>query len=112
MRTGVARVTDSTSDVGTLGLTGWSVVPLEIEIDGRRMREGRELSPAEFYTLFQQANAVPVTIRNRSSPRRVTVKSHSMPPRGLSICVYVTRPTSRATRFAQRLSSKSAAPSP
>jgi DegV family protein with EDD domain len=38
------------------------VVPLEIEIDGRRMREGHELSSAEFYTLFQHANAVPVTI--------------------------------------------------
>ncbi len=63
MTSGVARVTDSTSEVGTLGLTpGWTVVPLEIEIDGRRMREGRELSSAEFYTLFQQANAVPVTI--------------------------------------------------
>ena len=32
-------------------------------------------------------NAVPVTIENRSSARRATVKSHSMPPRRLSICV-------------------------
>jgi DegV family protein with EDD domain len=59
----VARVTDSTSEVGSLGLTpSWTVVPLEIEIDGRRLREGHDLSPAEFYTLFQQTNAVPVTI--------------------------------------------------
>ena len=32
-------------------------------------------------------NAVPVTIENSSSSTRVTVKSHSMPPRLLSICV-------------------------
>ena len=32
-------------------------------------------------------NAVPVTIRKRSSASRVTVKSHSIPPRALSICV-------------------------
>ncbi|MGH7589718.1 MAG: DegV family protein [Gemmatimonadota bacterium] len=63
MTTGVARVTDSTSEVDSLGLAPrWTVVPLEIEIDGRRMREGHELSPAEFYTLFQHAHAVPVTI--------------------------------------------------
>ena len=63
MTSGVARVTDSTSEVDSLGLAPkWRVVPLEIEIDGRRMREGHELSSAEFYTLFQQANAVPVTI--------------------------------------------------
>ena len=32
-------------------------------------------------------NAVPVTIPKRSSPSRVTVKSHSIPPRRLSIWV-------------------------
>jgi hypothetical protein len=32
-------------------------------------------------------NAVPVTIPKRSSSSRVTVKSHSIPPRRLSICV-------------------------
>jgi hypothetical protein len=32
-------------------------------------------------------NAVPVTIENSSSSTRVTVKSHSIPPRRLSICV-------------------------
>ena len=32
-------------------------------------------------------NAVPVTIQKRSSSSCVTVKSHSMPPRRLSICV-------------------------
>jgi hypothetical protein len=31
--------------------------------------------------------AVPVTMRKRSSPRRVTVKSHSIPPRSFSIDV-------------------------
>jgi DegV family protein with EDD domain len=59
----VGRVTDSTSEVEALGLAKrWTVVPLEIEIDGRRMREGDDLSSAEFYTLFQEANAVPLTI--------------------------------------------------
>ncbi|MGH7570942.1 MAG: DegV family protein [Gemmatimonadota bacterium] len=59
----VARVTDSTSEVHALGLSGsWAVVPLEIEIDGRRLREGPELSSTDFYALFQQANAIPVTI--------------------------------------------------
>ena len=57
-------------------------------------------------------NAVPVTILKRSSPRRVTVKSHSMPPRAFSICVYVIAPTSRATRLSQSRSSSSAAPAP
>ena len=32
-------------------------------------------------------NAVPVTIQKRSSASRATVKSHSIPPRELSICV-------------------------
>src|SRR4029078_8034064 len=50
--------------------------------------------------------------RNRARQRGVTGKSHSIPPRGLSICVYVTRPVSRATRLAQRRSRKSAAPAP
>lgn len=59
----MARVTDSTSEVQALGLTAtWAVVPLDIEIDGRRLREGQELSAADFYRLFQQANAIPVTI--------------------------------------------------
>ena len=63
MTPAVGRVTDSTSEVDALGLAArWTVVPLEIEIDGRRMREGDELSSAEFYTLFQEANAVPLTI--------------------------------------------------
>ena len=44
--------------------------------------------------------AVPVTSRKRSSPVRITDRSHSIPPRGFSICVYVTRPTGRSTSFA------------
>jgi hypothetical protein len=57
-------------------------------------------------------NAVPVTMRKRSSASRVTVKSHSMPPRWFSICVYVIAPTSRATRLSHIRSRKSAAPAP
>ena len=53
-----------------------------------------------------------MTIRKRSSPSRVTVKSHSIPPRAFSICVYVIAPMSRTTRLAQRRSSSAAAPSP
>ena len=37
-------------------------------------------------------NAVPVTSMKRSSASRVTVRSHSMPPRVFSIWVYVDRP--------------------
>ena len=48
----------------------------------------------------------------RSSASRETVKSHSIPPRELSICVYVMRPTSRATRLSHSRSSSSAAPGP
>src|SRR5438552_14333607 len=57
-------------------------------------------------------NAVPVMMRKRCSPSRVIVKSHSMPPPSLSICVYVRWPTSRATRLSARPSRKSAAPRP
>jgi hypothetical protein len=42
----------------------------------------------------------------------VTVKSHSIPPRRLSICVYVTLPTSRATWFAVSRSMNSGEPAP
>ena len=45
-------------------------------------------------------NAVPVTSMKRSSASRVTVRSHSMPPRVFSIWVYVTVPVARSTSFA------------
>ena len=45
-------------------------------------------------------NAVPVTSMKRSSASRVTVRSHSMPPRVFSIWVYVTVPVPRSTSFA------------
>ena len=50
---------------------------------------GIELSPsmAERLRAKPGADAVPVTIANRSSAIRVTVKSHSIPPRRLSIWV-------------------------
>jgi hypothetical protein len=57
-------------------------------------------------------NAVPVTIENSSSSTRVTVKSHSIPPRRLSICVYAMRPTSRTTRLSHSDSRNAAAPGP
>ena len=57
-------------------------------------------------------NAVPVTMRKRSSASRVTVKSHSTPPRGFSICVYVIAPTSRATWLAHMRSRNSGASCP
>jgi hypothetical protein len=57
-------------------------------------------------------NAVPVTTRNASGPVRVTVKSHSMPPRAFRHCVYVTAPTSRATSLSHSHSISSAAPGP
>src|SRR5437588_5380897 len=57
-------------------------------------------------------NAVPVTIQNRSSARRVTVKSHSIPPRALSIDVYTTVPGGLPTSLSQSRWSKSSAPGP
>ena len=51
-------------------------------------------------------------LEQRPLSTRVTVKSHSIPPRRLSICVYVTAPTARATRLSHRCSRNSAAPGP
>lgn len=63
MRDGVGLVTDSTAAIHTLGdANGWRVVPLEIEVDGRRYREGPELSASEFHGLLQEAHAVPTTL--------------------------------------------------
>ena len=73
----VGRVTDSTSEIHELGLSGsWTVVPLEIEIDGRRLREGPELSSTDFYALLQQSNSVPVTIP--PSPERFAALYRSL----------------------------------
>lgn len=59
----VGLVTDSTAGVDALAPgTGWHVVPLELEIDGRRMSDGRELSAEQFHRLLQEVNTVPVTL--------------------------------------------------
>jgi hypothetical protein len=57
-------------------------------------------------------NAVPVTSMNRSSARRITDRSASIPPRGLRSCVYTTVPTGRSIRFEQRRSRNASAPCP
>ena len=58
-----ALVTDSTAGLEQLapGLR-CVVVPLALEIDGTRYREGPELSAAEFYRLLEQAAAPPATL--------------------------------------------------
>ena len=56
--------------------------------------------------------AVPVTIRNRAGPSRVTVKSHSMPPRALSMDVYTTEPTGLSTSLPQSRWRRTSAPGP
>src|SRR5947209_7158003 len=48
----------------------------------------------------------------RSSPTWVTVKSHSMPPRRLSIWVYVTLPVGRSIPFAHSCCKQRSAPGP
>lgn len=60
----IALVTDSTAEVHALGPAGraWHVVPLELEIDGRRYREGPELSAAEFHRMLQEVNTPPATL--------------------------------------------------
>ena len=59
----VARVTDSTASIHDVApALRWHVVPLEVEIDGARYREGPELTAAEFQRLIQQVNTPPVTL--------------------------------------------------
>ncbi len=59
----IARVTDSTASIHDVapGIR-WTVVPLEVEIDGARYREGPELTAAEFHRMIQQVNTPPVTL--------------------------------------------------
>ncbi|HUP20292.1 MAG TPA: DegV family protein [Gemmatimonadota bacterium] len=58
-----ALVTDTTAAIESLAPgSSWTVVPLELEIDGRTYREGPELSAGEFHQLLQHANAPPVTL--------------------------------------------------
>lgn len=58
-----ALVTDTTAAIESLAPgSSWTVVPLELEIDGRTYREGPDLSAGEFHQLLQQANAPPVTL--------------------------------------------------
>ena len=57
-------------------------------------------------------NAVPVIMRNRSSARRSTERSASIPPRAFSSCVYTSVPTGRSMRFAHSRSRNASAPGP
>ena len=58
----IARVTDSTAGLKVLDPTAdWNVIPLELEIDGRRYREGPDFSTASFHRLQQEANTPPKT---------------------------------------------------
>lgn len=59
----VALVTDSTAGIEALApVSEWHVVPLELEIDGQRYREGPELSAGEFHRMLQEANGPPATL--------------------------------------------------
>lgn len=63
MSASIGLVTDSTAGVDSLEPGGpWTVVPLELEIDGRRYREGPELSAREFHGLLQTINTPPETL--------------------------------------------------
>lgn len=63
MSDSIAIVTDSTTGVEALDPDGpWTVIPLELEIDGRRYREGPELSAREFHHLLQTVNTPPTTL--------------------------------------------------
>ena len=60
---GVALVTDSTAGLGSLASEiACRVVPLALEIGGRRYHEGPELSSAGFYRLLAEAGAPPATL--------------------------------------------------
>ena len=56
--------------------------------------------------------APPVTTRKRSSPRRVTVRSHLIPPLGVSIEVYVIDPTGLFIWLVARCCRAASAPGP
>lgn len=59
----VALVTDSTAAIEALApRAGWRVVPLELEIDGQRYREGPELTAAGFHRMLQEINTYPTTL--------------------------------------------------
>ncbi|CAN5889016.1 DegV family protein [soil metagenome] len=59
----VALVTDSTAGLEHLAPSlRCTVVPLALEIDGARYREGPELSAADFYRLLEEAASPPVTL--------------------------------------------------
>lgn len=63
MSESVGLVTDSTAGIDVLEPGGsWTIVPLELEIDGRRYREGPELSAREFHGLLQTSNTPPETL--------------------------------------------------
>ncbi len=58
-----ALVTDSTASIDVLAPgSAWTVVPLELEIDGRLYREGPDLTAEDFHRLLQEANAPPATL--------------------------------------------------
>jgi DegV family protein with EDD domain len=59
----VARVTDSTAAIRDVDpRASWHVVPLEVEIDGARYREGPELSAVGLHRMLQEVNTPPVTL--------------------------------------------------
>ena len=56
--------------------------------------------------------AAALTTYQRSGPRRVSVRSHSMPPCSSSICVTTMRPSLVGSAFAHRRSRNEVAPGP
>lgn len=59
----IARVTDSTAALLDIDpASRWHVVPLEVEIDGARYREGPELTAAALQLRIQQVNTPPTTL--------------------------------------------------
>ena len=68
--------------------------------------------PASIHAKSCSPIAPPVTTMNRSSSSRVTVRSHLIPPLGVSIEVYVMLPTGLFMRFVASRSNAPSAPAP
>ncbi|HHV79757.1 MAG TPA: DegV family protein [Firmicutes bacterium] len=60
---GIRIVTDSTCDLGpeAVDRLGVSVVPLKVHFGERTYTDGKELSPAEFYSMLQKSEVLPKT---------------------------------------------------
>ncbi len=98
---GIRLVTDSTAGIEALSPTAeWRVVPLELEIDGRRYREGPELTAAGFHRLLQEVNTPPVTLPPPVE-KFVEVFGELLAPGGRVLSIHLSGELSRTAEHAR-----------